>query len=105
MESGDLDRAITVRGGNDLTALAECLDAMRVAFRAQQEREAQTYAANQALISEMSHDLRTPSTTAASLYRDPAVRKIPGGGTAGTPIWTGWMKRPSRSSSWQVCVD
>lgn len=63
MESGDLDRAITVRGGNDLTALAECLDAMRVAFRAQQEREAQTYAANQALISEMSHDLRTPLTT------------------------------------------
>ena len=63
MESGDLDRAITVRGGNDLTALAESLDAMRLAFRAQQEREAQTYAANQALISEMSHDLRTPLTT------------------------------------------
>ena len=36
---------------------------MRLAFRAQQEREAQTYAANQALISEMSHDLRTPLTT------------------------------------------
>lgn len=47
-------------GDNDLTALAESLDAMRLAFRAQQEREASTYAANQALISQMSHDLRTP---------------------------------------------
>lgn len=63
MEGGDLNRPITVRGDNDLTALAESLDAMRLAFRAQQEREASTYAANQALISQMSHDLRTPLTT------------------------------------------
>lgn len=63
MEGGDLDRPITVRGDNDLTALAEGLDAMRLALRTQQEREAQTYAANQALISQMSHDLRTPLTT------------------------------------------
>lgn len=36
---------------------------MRLAFRAQRERESSTYAANQALISQMSHDLRTPLTT------------------------------------------
>ena len=63
MEGGDLGRPITVRGNNDLTALAESLDAMRLAFRTQQELEASTYAANQALISQMSHDLRTPLTT------------------------------------------
>ena len=63
MEGGDLNRPITVRGDNDLTALAESLDAMRLAFRTQQELEASTYAANQALISQMSHDLRTPLTT------------------------------------------
>ena len=63
MEGGDLNQPVTVRGDNDLTALAESLDAMRLAFRAQQEREASTYAANQALISQMSHDLRTPLTT------------------------------------------
>ena len=34
MEGGDLNRPITVRGDNDLTALAESLDAMRLAFRA-----------------------------------------------------------------------
>lgn len=63
MEGGDLNQPVTVRGDNDLTALAESLDAMRLAFRAQLERESNTYAANQALISQMSHDLRTPLTT------------------------------------------
>ena len=63
MESGDLDSAITVKGNNELTTLAQGLDSMRKAFRAQQERETQFFAANQALISEMSHDLRTPLTS------------------------------------------
>lgn len=63
MESGDLDSAITVKGNDELTTLAQGLDSMRQAFRAQQEREAQSFAANQALISEMSHDLRTPLTS------------------------------------------
>lgn len=63
MESGDLDNAITVKGSNELSTLAQGLDSMRQAFRAQQEREARSFAANQALISEMSHDLRTPLTS------------------------------------------
>lgn len=63
MEAGDLNSPITLRGNNDLTALAESLDAMRVTLRNQQEQTAWTYAANQTLISEMSHDLRTPLTT------------------------------------------
>ena len=63
MESGDLNSPITVSGRNDLTTLAESLDAMRVTLRTQQEQTALTYAANQTLISQMSHDLRTPLTT------------------------------------------
>lgn len=63
MESGDLDSAITVKGDNELSTLAQGLDSMRRAFRAQQEREAQSFGANQALISQMSHDLRTPLTS------------------------------------------
>lgn len=63
MESGDLDNAITVKGSTELADLARGLDSMRQAFRAQQEREARSFASNQALISEMSHDLRTPLTS------------------------------------------
>lgn len=62
MEAGDLNSGITISGNNDLTALAESLDAMRITLRTQQEQTAWTYAANQTLISEMSHDLRTPLT-------------------------------------------
>lgn len=63
MEAGDLNTPITLSGRNDLTDLAESLDAMRIALRTQQDQTAWTYAANQTLISEMSHDLRTPLTT------------------------------------------
>lgn len=63
MEAGDLSTPITISGRNDLTSLAESLDAMRIALRTQQEQTAWTYAANQTLITQMSHDLRTPLTT------------------------------------------
>lgn len=63
MEGGDLERPITLRGNNDLTQLAESINAMRLSLREHQAREAKTYATNQALITEMSHDLRTPLTT------------------------------------------
>ncbi|MGI6256337.1 MAG: histidine kinase dimerization/phospho-acceptor domain-containing protein [Acutalibacter sp.] len=63
MEAGDLSTPVPITGRNDLTSLAESLDAMRIALRTQQEQTAWTYAANQTLITEMSHDLRTPLTT------------------------------------------
>ena len=63
MESGDLDTPIGLEGSNELATLAQGLDAMRLALRAQQQQAAQTYEANQALISQMSHDLRTPLTS------------------------------------------
>lgn len=69
MEGGDLDVPITVRGDHELTRLAKSLDAMRQAFKEQREREAAVFRANQTLITEMSHDLRTP-LTALQIYTD-----------------------------------
>ena len=63
MEGGDLDHTITIRGSDEITTLASCLDSMRVTLRQQQEEEAQAAAKVKNLITEMSHDLRTPLTT------------------------------------------
>lgn len=63
MEGGDLDHPITIRGSDEITTLASCLDSMRVTLHQQQEEEAQASAKVKNLITEMSHDLRTPLTT------------------------------------------
>lgn len=63
MESGDFSRPVTVQGGNELTALAFCLDSMRVTLDQQRRQEAETSARVKDLITQMSHDLRTPLTT------------------------------------------
>ena len=63
MEGGDLDHPITIRGSDEITTLASCLDSMRVTLRQQQEEEAQASAKVKNLITEMSHGLRTPLTT------------------------------------------
>lgn len=63
MGGGDLDHPITIRGGDELTTLASCLDSMRVTLRQQQQQEAEAAAKVRNLITEMSHDLRTPLTT------------------------------------------
>lgn len=44
MEGGDLEHPITVRGHDELTTLASCLDSMRLTLRQQQEEEAQASA-------------------------------------------------------------
>jgi len=69
MEGGDLDIRITIRDDHELTRLAKGLDAMRVAFKEQRERESAIFRANQKMITEMSHDLRTPLTT-LQIYTD-----------------------------------
>ena len=56
MEGGDLDHPITIRGDDELTTLARCLDSMRVTLRQQQEEEAKASAKVKNLITEMSHD-------------------------------------------------
>ena len=63
MEGGDLTHLITIWGSDELTTLAGCLDSMRVTLRQQQEEEARASAKVKNLITEMSHDLRTPLTT------------------------------------------
>lgn len=69
MEGGDLDQAILVRGNNELSRLAQGLDAMRQSFKEQTEREKALFRANQTMITQMSHDLRTP-LTALQIYTD-----------------------------------
>ena len=44
MEGGDLEHPITVRGRDEMTTLASCLDSMRLTLRQQQEEEAQASA-------------------------------------------------------------
>ena len=67
LEGGTLDVPITIRGRDELTDLAQGLDAMRDSFLRQTMRERQLVQANQRMITEMSHDLRTP-LTAILLY-------------------------------------
>ena len=69
MEGGDLDIPISVMGNDELTSLAKSLDSMRRAFKAQKEHEAEMFQANQAMITQMSHDLRTPMTV-LQIYTD-----------------------------------
>ena len=69
MEGGDLNQPITLQGNHELTQLAKSLDAMRQAFKTQRERENAVFRANQTMITEMSHDLRTPLTT-LQIYTD-----------------------------------
>ena len=61
--SGDLDYQVTVQGKDELSLLARGLDNMRMALRESNEKEAEITAANRRMITEMSHDLRTPLTS------------------------------------------
>ena len=69
MEGGDLEQSITLWGDHELTQLAKSLDAMRQAFKDQRERENAAFRANQTMITQMSHDLRTPLTI-LQIYTD-----------------------------------
>ncbi len=69
MEGGDLDVPITQKGNHELSDLAKSLDSMRRAFKEQREQETSIFRANQTMITEMSHDLRTP-LTALQIYMD-----------------------------------
>lgn len=63
LESGSLDYRITVRGRDELGSLAEGLDCMRESFRSLIDRETAMMRENQRIVTEMSHDLRTPVTS------------------------------------------
>ena len=63
LEGGSLDYKITVKGKDELAALAESLDHMRLSFCNLIDSEAKIVQENQKTVTEMSHDLRTPVTS------------------------------------------
>ncbi|MGI6008344.1 MAG: HAMP domain-containing sensor histidine kinase [Ruminococcus sp.] len=63
LEGGSLDYKITVQGKDELAALAEGIDNMRLSFQNLINQEADMIQENQRIVTEMSHDLRTPITS------------------------------------------
>lgn len=63
LEGGSLDYKITVKGKDELAALAEGLDSMRLSFQELIRQETEMVQENQKIVTEMSHDLRTPVTS------------------------------------------
>ena len=63
LEGGQLDYEITVKGNDELAHLAKGLDDMRLSFRNLMRSEAEIVAENQRIVTEMSHDIRTPITS------------------------------------------
>ena len=63
LEGGSLDYKITVKGKDELAALAEGLESMRLSFQELIRQEARMVQENQKIVTEMSHDLRTPVTS------------------------------------------
>ena len=63
LAGGDLEHAVTVRGGDELAELAFGIDEMRRSILAHQHAEEEMRTANSQLVTAMSHDLRTPLTS------------------------------------------
>ena len=63
LAGGDLNYKVTVRGNDELSELARGIDEMRRSILEHQEAEEKMRAANSALVTAMSHDLRTPLTS------------------------------------------
>lgn len=69
LEGGSLDYEITIKGKDEIAALAEGIDSMRLSFSRLIQQEAEMVRENQRIVTEMSHDLRTP-ITAIMLYTE-----------------------------------
>lgn len=63
LEGGDLAYEVHLRGNDELTNLARGLNAMRVSFKNQIEAVDCLTKTNQKMVTEISHDLRTPLTS------------------------------------------
>lgn len=63
LEGGSLDCPITIKGEDELTVLAEGLENMRRSFQEMIYREEEMVRQNRKIVTEMSHDLRTPITS------------------------------------------
>lgn len=62
LEGGNLEYEVTVEGNDELADLARSMNRMRGSFRDQMIKEQELHQANSKLVSEMSHDIRTPLT-------------------------------------------
>ena len=62
LESGDLNQPVTILGNDELADLAQSMEDMRVSVIERIDNEDRAKQANNALITAMSHDLRTPLT-------------------------------------------
>ncbi|MGN1350903.1 MAG: histidine kinase dimerization/phospho-acceptor domain-containing protein [Anaerovoracaceae bacterium] len=62
MEGGDLDQPITIRGNDEITRLASGLEEMRKSLIQKIAHIMQLQEDSKLLVTEMSHDLRTPMT-------------------------------------------
>lgn len=63
LKGGDLTCPVSVKGNDELSALAEEMDAMRRAILDRKQAEERAVQANRELVTAMSHDLRTPLTS------------------------------------------
>ncbi len=63
LEGGQLDYSITIQGKDELSLLAKSLEDMRISFQELMQREADMTKENQRIVTEMSHDIRTPVTS------------------------------------------
>ncbi len=62
MEGGDLDYPMTIKGRDELSLLASSLDELRISFIYKLEEIMRLQQESKALVTEMSHDMRTPMT-------------------------------------------
>lgn len=62
VEGGKLDATIVVKGNDDITSLAKNVDSMRNSLIENMTKERRAWESNTALITAMSHDIRTPLT-------------------------------------------
>lgn len=63
MKNGDLEHPITVLGSDEIAMLAESVDSLRLSFIQKLAHIMQLQDESKALVTEMSHDLRTPMTS------------------------------------------
>jgi signal transduction histidine kinase len=63
LEGGSLEYTITVKGKDELSKLAEGIENMRKSFQRMIYKETEIVRENQKIVTEMSHDLRTPITS------------------------------------------
>ena len=63
VSAGDLEKPITVKGVDEIAALARDMDAMRCSVIERMGNERRAWEANSELITAISHDIRTPMTS------------------------------------------